>query len=74
MTARTIWIVTGVLAAAGVLADLALDASRPGLAIAIGFGGCWLIVIGSKWLGFRLLQRPEAYYAATDHPEVRDDV
>jgi len=48
--------------AVGLVADLVVGASVPGLTAVIGFGGCALIVLASKWLGKSLLQRPEAYY------------
>lgn len=38
----------------------------PGFYAALGFVGCWLIVVVSKWLGKVWLQRPENYYGEAD--------
>jgi hypothetical protein len=38
----------------------------------LGLGGCAVIIVGSKWLGDRFLQRGEDYYpgeAPTDEQE-----
>jgi hypothetical protein len=72
MSSLRLWLITFVALAVAVATDLALGTSPPGWVAVLGFGGCWLIVVGSKWFGKRLLQRPEAYWAETDHPEVRD--
>jgi hypothetical protein len=72
VTTRGLLGVAGAGLVVAVLADLALGASPPGVTAVIGLGGCVLIVVASKWLGAALLQRPEAYYVDTDHPEVRD--
>ncbi|MDF1562030.1 MAG: hypothetical protein P1V51_03255 [Deltaproteobacteria bacterium] len=37
----------------------------------MGFGGCAVIVYGSKWLGHAWLQRPEGYYGE-DPPDEED--
>jgi hypothetical protein len=31
-----------------------------------GFAGCVILVVGAKWLGRKLLDRPEDYYAPDD--------
>lgn len=67
------WTIVAVAFVAAVAVDLALGATPPGFIAALGFVGCWVMVLGSKELAKRLLKRPDAYYAATDHPEVRDD-
>lgn len=38
----------------------------PGFYAALGFFGCWLIVVVSKRLGKLWLQRPEDYYGEAD--------
>jgi hypothetical protein len=51
--------------AAAIAAGLALDLATgltPLLTAALGFGGAVLLVEVSKWLGARLLHRPESYY------------
>jgi hypothetical protein len=56
----------------GLTADFVVGATYPGLTAAIGFLGCGVIVLGSKWLGHALLQRPESYYADPDVTEGLD--
>jgi hypothetical protein len=34
----------------------------PGFAALLGYGGCWLLVVGAKTLGKRWLERSEDYY------------
>jgi hypothetical protein len=59
------WAIIAVAAVAGLIADVLVD-STPGQTAGTGFFGCVLIVYASKWLGRRLLQRPEAYYRGGD--------
>lgn len=66
------WIVLGVLAAVSVLAQALAPHhvgghwwdAVPGSYSAYGFLGCAAIVIISKWIGKRLVQRREDYYDA----------
>jgi hypothetical protein len=60
---KRVLLITGALFAVGLAADLLLDRAYPGLTASLGFGGCLLIVLCSKWLGHSLLQRPDTYYA-----------
>lgn len=57
----------------GLLVDLATGYSLfPGYPALLGLGGCTVIIVGSKWLGDRFLQRGEDYYpgeAPTDEQE-----
>jgi hypothetical protein len=57
-----LWMLALVWAALNVVADMVVGASPPGLTVAIGFIGCFLIVYFAKWIGTSLLQRPEGYY------------
>jgi hypothetical protein len=59
---KRILLITAAAFAVGLTLDLVLDRAYPGLTAALGFGGCLAIVLGSKWLGHSLLQRPETYY------------
>jgi hypothetical protein len=34
----------------------------PGFSALLGYGGCWLLVVGAKALGKRWLERDEDYY------------
>lgn len=73
MTTRQIWVAVVAALLLGVTVDLVLDASRPGLIAGIGFFGCVGMVLGTKWLGRTLLQRPDTYWAETDRPEARSE-
>jgi hypothetical protein len=56
------WALIVVAAVVAVAVDLAVGASIPGLTATIGFAGCAVIILASKWLGRSLLQRPEVFY------------
>lgn len=59
----------------GLLADLVTGYSPfPGYAAALGLGGCTLIIVGSKWLGKRFLQRPEDHYPGEAPADVQEDL
>jgi hypothetical protein len=69
------WWVVALAVPLGVLADLAVGASTPGLTAATGLLGGFALILGSKALGKALLKRPEAYYdppTATDGIDHRD--
>jgi hypothetical protein len=66
---KRILLLAAVAFAVGLAADLVVGATYPGLTAGLGFVGCGVIVLGSKWLGHSLLQRPEAYYADPDVAE-----
>jgi prepilin signal peptidase PulO-like enzyme (type II secretory pathway) len=65
--------VTLVALVLGLLVDLVSGYSPfPGYGALLGLGGCAVIIVGSKWLGDRFLQRGEDYYpgeAPTDEQE-----
>jgi hypothetical protein len=72
------WIATAVFVAGSSLLELLAPPSPhanlfwhrvPGLDFVYGLAGCALIVVVSKWLGKRFLQRPEDYYE--DEEEAR---
>lgn len=71
------WWIVVVAVPAGVLADLAVGASTPGLTAATGLLGGMALILGSKALGKALLKRPEAYYASVidgiDHHDPRGE-
>lgn len=68
-------VVTAVALVIGLLVDLATGYSPfPGYAATLGLGGCTLIIIGSKWLGKRFLQRPESYYPGEGPADVQEDL
>jgi hypothetical protein len=67
---RSWWVVVPAVVL-GVLADLAVGASPPGLTAATGLLGGFALIVGSKALGKALLKRPEAYYAS---PAVVDGI
>jgi hypothetical protein len=67
---RSWWVVVPAVAL-GVLADLAVGASPPGLTAATGLLGGIALILGSKALGRALLKRPEAYYVT---PRVTDGI
>lgn len=56
------WAITAVLLAVAVLADLVVGRDQPGFDAVYGFAGCVAIIVVSKWLGKRWLQRTERYY------------
>ncbi|MCC5952570.1 MAG: hypothetical protein JJU45_10800 [Acidimicrobiia bacterium] len=58
-----IWAVVAVAVVIGLVADTVLDAKTAGLTMVTGFAGCVLLIIGSKNVVGRVLQRPESYYA-----------
>jgi hypothetical protein len=67
---RSWWVVVPAVVL-GVLADLVVGASTPGLTAASGLLGGFALILGSKALGKALLKRPEAYYAS---PTVADGI
>jgi hypothetical protein len=70
--APTVTVVAMVL---GLLADLATGYSPfPGYAALLGLGGCTLIIVGSKWLGKRFLQRGEDLYPDDVPLDVQEDL
>jgi hypothetical protein len=56
------WFVTIAALVVIVIADLLLGVQPPGLVAVFSFAGCAVIIVGSKWLGKRFIQRPEDYY------------
>jgi hypothetical protein len=68
---RRAWWVIALAVPLGVLADVAVGASTPGLTAATGLLGGFALILGSKALGKALLRRPEAYYAS---PTVTDGI
>lgn len=68
-----LWVATAAAAVAAVAVDIALGASRPGFVAVLGYGGCVVLVLGSKAVVARLLKRPETYYSGTENVEVRHD-
>lgn len=46
----------------------------PGYYAAIGLFGCVAIILVSKWIGKRLLQRREDYYPLDEPPDVQEDL
>ena len=72
---RQLWITTGVILAVSIAFELVFrDTSHaeffwqaiPGFDFVYGFASCWLIVVGSKWLGKVFIQRDEGYYGEDD--------
>ena len=59
---RKLAVTAGVFLVA-VIVDLIVGADVPGYDALLGFVGCVVIIIGSKWLGKKVIQRPESYYA-----------
>jgi hypothetical protein len=57
-----LWILVLVWAALNIAADVTVGVAAPGMTVAIGFVGCFLIVYFAKWIGTTLLQRPDGYY------------
>lgn len=75
MNRRLPLVATAVALVVGLLADLGTGYSAfPGYAAALGLGGCTVIIIGSKWLGKRFLQRPETYYPGEEPADVHGDL
>jgi hypothetical protein len=62
---RNPWPVVAVALVAGLVLDLALGLT-PLVTAATGLLGSVALVLGAKWLGSRLLKRPESYYGG-DH-------
>jgi hypothetical protein len=72
---RLALIVTAVAVPLGIGLDLIIDYSPyPGYGVSIGLLGCIAIIIGSKWVGKSLLDRPRDYYADDAAPDVQPDV
>jgi hypothetical protein len=68
-------IVTGIAVPVGIGLDLVIGYSPfPGYGVVIGLLGCMAIIIGSKWVGKLLLDRPRDYYADDAAPDVQPDV
>jgi hypothetical protein len=63
--------VAAMLLVLGALADVAVGSSPVGFSAGVGLFGSVALILGSKWLGRRLLSRPEAYYAVTDEPAAK---
>lgn len=61
------WLITGVLLVVAAVADLTLGRDLPGFDAVYGFAGCVAIIVVSKWLGKRWLQRTEDYYEEGGH-------
>jgi hypothetical protein len=55
-------VVTGIALVIGLALDLLVGASPPGYGALIGFAGCVVIIVVSKWLGSLFLARPEDFY------------
>jgi hypothetical protein len=73
-TANRVLIVV-VASVIGVAIDLVIDYSPfPGYGVSIGLFGCMAIIIGSKWLGTLLLNRPGDYYPDDTADAVQPDV
>lgn len=70
---RKLAVIAGVFIVA-VVVDLAVGADLPGYDAFLGFAGCVVIVVVSKWLGKKVIQRPEAYYAEVAGPGVGPNV
>jgi hypothetical protein len=67
--------VTAVALVVGLMADLLTGYSPfPGYAAALGLGGCTVIILLSKWIGKRLLQRPEDHYPEDVPADVQEDL
>jgi hypothetical protein len=72
---RLALIVTAVAVPLGIGLDLVLDYSPyPGYGASIGLLGCIAIIIGSKWVGKLLLDRPPDHYPDDAAPDVQPDV
>lgn len=56
------WVITGALLVAGIAVDFLLGRDIPGFDAVFAFASCVTIILVSKWLGKRWLQRDEAYY------------
>jgi hypothetical protein len=69
---RRVGLVTAAAFVVGLAADLVVGAAYPGLTAGIGFVGCVVLILASKWLGHAILQRPETYYAEPDVEEGLD--
>ncbi|MFA9446902.1 hypothetical protein [Egicoccus sp. AB-alg6-2] len=75
MNTRRLWVITGIALVVVVALDLVVQYARfPGYGALIGFGGCVVIVVVSKWIGKRLLERPEGYYEHDVAPDVQEDL
>lgn len=75
MKHRTAWIVSIVAFAGAVGVDLAIDTSYPpGYSAMIGFAGCAAIVIVSKWLGKRFIQRDEDHWPNDIPADIEEDL
>lgn len=46
----------------------------PGYGALLGLGSCTLIIVGSKWLGDRFLQRGEDYYPGEAPADEQEDL
>ncbi len=67
--------ITAIAVPLGIGLDLVIDYSPfPGYGVVIGLLGCMAIIIGSKWVGKLLLDRPRDYYADDAAPDVQPDV
>ncbi len=64
------WIALGVVGAASVALQVLAPHGEgghwwdaiPGIYAAGAFAGCTVLVLGAKWLGKHLVQRPQGYY------------
>lgn len=78
-TVRQLLILTTVLYVIAIGVDLGIGSSPTGFSATVGLGGCVALVLGAKWLGKRLLSRPDTYYATTERagpgqPELQDEL
>jgi hypothetical protein len=72
---RNLWLTTAAALAVFVALDLVVRYARfPGYGALIGFGGCVVIVVVSKWIGKVLLERSEGYYEHDVAPDVQEDL
>lgn len=61
MTRRALPVIA-VAVVVGLVLDVVVGYSAPGYPAALGLGGCVLIIVASKWVGKRWLQKPQDYY------------
>jgi hypothetical protein len=72
---RLALLVTVIAVPVGIGLDLVIGYSPfPGYGVVIGLLGCMAIIIGSKWVGKLLFDRPPDYYPDDAAPDVQPDV
>lgn len=75
MKSRLAIAVTIIAFAVAIYVDIVIATSHiPGYSAAIGFVGCVVIVIVSKWLGTAFIQRPEHHWPRDIPADEQEDL